>query len=223
MNTSLNSERSEQKDKSFKNSMILMLVLIFATIIIFTAQTYAYFSDSISSEQNRIAAGKLDVELIEMQNGEISQTAYAEPIRIMPATSVSKTVRVKNNGTLPIYVRIKIEKTINKSENEIPDGWEELIVCDFNTTDGPWIYHEGYYYYKVSLDAGSTTAQLFDTVSFSKDMGNQFENSEIGFAVLCQATQANGNSDDPLTAWGWPSDAVIETEGEQNNSSEQID
>lgn len=221
MNKAFHSESDGQKDKSFRNSMILMFALIFATIIIFTAQTYAYFNDSISSSQNSIAAGTLGVELVEMQNGESSLVSFIEPVSIMPATSVSKTVRVKNTGTLPIYVRIKIEKTINKPENEMPDGWEELISCDFNTIDGPWIYHEGYYYYKVSLDAGSTTAQLFDTISFSKDMGNQFENSEIEISVLCQAAQAVGNSDDPLTAWGWPSETATETEGEQNNASEQ--
>ena len=217
MNTSFNSERSEQKDKSFRYSMVLMLVLIFATIIIFTAQTYAYFVDSVNSAQNSIVTGTLGVELVEMQNGDTSLISFTEPVRVMPATSVSNIVRVKNTGTLPIYVRIKIEKTINKPENEIPDGWEELILCNFNTAEGPWVYQDGYYYYKVSLDAGSTTAQLFDTISFSKDMGNQFENSEIGFKVICQATQAGGNSDSALTAIGWPP----ETSGEQGSAPEQ--
>ena len=197
----------EQKDKSFKHSMILMLILIFVTIIVFAAQTYAYFTDGVQSNENRISAGKLDMELVEMQNGDSLQISDIDSIKMMPATSVSKTVRVKNTGSLPIYIRIKIEKTINKPENEMPDGWEELIICNFNVAEGPWIYHEGYYYYKVSLDAGSTTAQLFDTISFSKDMGNQFEDSEIAFTVICQATQANGNSDSPMTAWGWPSEA----------------
>jgi hypothetical protein len=52
-------------------------------------------------------------------------------------------------------------------------------------------------------------------------MGNEFTNSEIRFTVICQATQANGNSDSPLTAWGWPSEGNAPDNGIENGSADQ--
>ena len=123
---------------------------------------------------------------------------------------------------MPIYVRIKIEKSILESENEMPSDWESLISCNFLLDDestpeiheGLWSYRDGYYYYIIDVAPDATTAPLFDTVIFSPDMGNEFENSRIQFRVICQSVQANGNSDSPFTAWGWPA----APDGEGGNS-----
>lgn len=225
MDQNIQLEYQTKKTKSLKKSIISMAAFIIATFAIFSAQTYAYFVDSIESEQNRIIAGNLATEIIETQNTDQGQVAYVNPVRIMPATEVSKIVKVQNTGSLPVYVRIKIEKTIDKSESEMSADWKDLITCNFKIDDesteaieGLWIYRDGYYYYSVSLAPGSTTSPLFDTVFFSADMGNEFTNSKIQFAVICQSTQANGNSSDPLTAVGWPSEPVDNIQ--QGNASD---
>ena len=238
MDQTMQSNYVRQKKKSFRNSIISIAALTFVTVAIFSAQTYAYFTDNAASNNNRIVSGNLDIELIEMQDTQQGQIAYVNPVSIMPATDVSKIVSVQNSGSLPVYIRIKIEKSINKPANEIPVDWEDLISCNFkldnvDTTDkieGLWTYHDGYYYYNNTLAAGSTTSPLFDTVSFSPAMGNEFTNSEIRFTVICQATQANGNSDSPLTAWGWPPEDNAPDNGatengsvDQNNTPEQDD
>lgn len=232
MDQNILSESLRQKRKSLKKSIIATAALMLVTVAIFSAQTYAYFSDSSESEQNRIVAGNLDVEIIEMQEAGEGEIAYVNPVSIMPATSVSKIVRIKNTGSLPVYIRIKIEKSIDKPENEMPDAWEELITCNFKLDDestpdvieGLWIYRDGYYYYNGRVEAGSTTSALFDTVFFSADMDNSFANSKISFTVICQSTQANGNSDSPLTAIGWPPETSSGTQTvnstEQGNASE---
>lgn len=202
---------AKQKKRSLRRSVISVAALLVVTLSVFTAQTYAYFVDYAATEENRIVAGTLDVELVELQNSGEGEIAYVNPVSIMPGTEVSKIVKIKNAGDLPVYVRIKIEKTINKEENEIPSGWEELITCklgDQPIPGGLWTYRDGYYYYSIDLAPGSTTAPLFNTVAFSETMGNEFANSKIAFKVISQATQSNGNSDSPLTAWGWPPDPV---------------
>lgn len=204
-------EYKKKKAKSLKKSMISTVVLLVITVIIFSAQTYAYFSESVASDRSRIAAGNLDVELIKTQNGV--QTDHAvTPVNILPATSIKQGISVQNAGNLPVYVRIKIEKTILQSENEMPVGWESLILCNFDLDDestpdiseGSWRYLDGYYYYIVDIAPGSTTAPLFDTIIFSPKMGNEFKNSKIQFKVVCQSVQSTNNSDSPMTAWGWP-------------------
>ena len=230
MDQNMQSEYARQKKKSFRNSMISIAALSFVTVAIFSAQTYAYFTENANSDDNRIVSGNLDIELIEMQNTQQGQVAYVNPVSIMPATSVSKIVSVQNSGSLPVYIRVKIEKSINKSENEIPEGWENLITCNFKldnvdtpeTMEGLWTYHDGYYYYNNALTPGSTTAPLFDTVHFSHEMGNEFTNSEIRFAVICQATQANGNSDSALTAWGWPSEGDTPANDAADNAEDEM-
>ena len=207
-------EYIKRKDRQFKKSLIATFVMLIAAVAIFCAQTYAYFVDSSASSQNVISAGVLDMEIIELQEGENRTEQSVKPIHILPGTSFNRGVMVKNEGNLPFYVRIKVEKNVLQSENTIPDGWEELISCNFNvddetTTDvseGLWVYRDGYYYYIIAVTPGSSTTALFDTVTISPEMDNAFENSEIQFNVICQAVQSRGNSDSPLTAFGWPTE-----------------
>lgn len=183
------------------------IIAMIALAAIFAAQTFAYFTDSAVSENNRIVTGSLDVSLIEVSD-DGNYAWSADPIRIMPAGIYTYGgVGAKNSGTIPIYVRIKAEKNILRSEHEISPGWEDLIVCNFKTdAESPWVYHEGYYYYKFALASEEQTASLFDTVFFSPEMGNEFKNSSIQFKLICQSVQADSNSPDPTTAWGWPED-----------------
>ena len=198
------------KKKSFKRSLISMLAITVVAIIIFSAQTVAYFTDDNSTGRNVIQSGNVDIELIEMTKVGDSQVLYTNPVSVMPATSVSKIVSVHNAGTLPVYVRISLETAINKDENNLPDNWRSLITCNIN--EEYWTYQDGYFYYTLALEAGKSTAPLFDTVSFSPAMGNEFTNSEITLTVISEATQSNGNTDRATTATGWPASAAATQE-----------
>ena len=219
----LRTDNDKKREKSFISSIVSITLFVLVVFLIFSAQTYAFFTDSANSEQNRIVSGELNIELIEMKEDENGQEIYTNPVRIAPGIDVSKIVMVKNTGSLPVYVRIKIEKSINKPENEMPVGWAELISCNFDLDGNLWTYHDGYYYYNIPLDSGSATTPLFDTVSFSKDMGNEFTNSEIKLSVVCQSTQANGNTNSPITAVGWPPETVAETVEVSDTTDESND
>lgn len=203
-------------DKSIlklRNSLIGSFLFLVVMVAIFSAQTYAYFWDSTTTT-NQIKSGYLDVEFFEVQDGE-QETIHTTPVRFLPGTTVNKTVKIVNSGDLPVYVRIKIEKTVTNNENELPDGWEELISCKFHLDDEStpdvkeklWTYRDGYYYYYSKVDPQAITTSLFDEVYFSTAIGNELANTTLEFKVICQAVQANGNSGDPLTAWGWPDDS----------------
>ena len=198
-----------QSNKQLKTSLICTLVLLFVTLTIFIGQTFAYFTDSSSSQQNRIASGNLDVSIVEM-NGSGNFEWAGQPVKIMPASvfTIGGGVGIQNTGTLPMYVRVKVEKKMLQSENEMSPGWEDLISCNFMAGENsPWVYHEGYYYYKVALGAGERTAMLFDKVLFSPQMGNEFKNCSIQFQLICQSVQSNGNADNPVYAFGWPDES----------------
>ena len=201
------------KDKLLAGLPIGSVISLFVLLILFIGQTYAYFTYSNENNSNKIISGNIDMSIIDVNENGGDFDWSAEPIKIMPASVYAYGgVGVKNSGTLPIYVRIKVEKNIIQSEHEISPGWEHLIACNFmaSNEDLPeeqqdlWIYHEGYYYYKIALAPGEQTTSLFDKVLFAPEMGNEFKNSSIQFKLVCQAVQSGGNSPDPTNAWGWP-------------------
>ena len=77
----------------------------------------------------------------------------------------------------------------------------DLITISFNEAD--WTLIDGWYYYKGTIKAGEKTEMLFDTVSFSKDMGNEYQNATATLNSTAQAVQADHNGDNVFTAKGW--------------------
>ena len=196
-------EIANAKDKIFKRSLLSTIAFILISIIFFSAQTFAYFTDSEENNENVIQAGKLGIELIEMKDVNGSEQLYTNPVHVVPTSTVSKIVTVKNSGNLPTYVRISLEISIdNEEERNLPENWRELIGFDINTDF--WTFKDGYYYYILPLEPGHATASLFTSVTFSPDMGNEFTKSEIVIRVNAEATQVNGNGDNVLSAGGWP-------------------
>lgn len=201
-----NASSLKLKKKLFKRSFICLIALVIASAIHFSAWTVAYFGENVTAGYSTIKAGNVDILLIETMQGADGITAYMDPVSIMPATSVSKMVSVKNAGDLPIYIRIKLDMTIEDESNK-PADWKDLIRCTYGESDAcnsDWILkNDGYYYYKNALETGESAA-LFDTVHFSPAMGNQFTNQKFVLRITSEATQANGNGTSAQTAAGWP-------------------
>ncbi len=188
----------KKKKKAMLRPLITTVAFALVTIALFSAQTFAYFSESISANNQRIDGGQLDVELIEMMvDGGGSVEVYTDPVSVYPSAVVSKIVTVKNVGDLPAYIRIKLDKKVN-DEASLPPDWQEQMVCGINWSD--WEYADGYYYYKQSVAGGAETKALFETVSFLSSMGNEFMGKTLQLAVTVEATQANGNGSGPMNA-----------------------
>lgn len=185
----------KRRNKSFKNSVIASIAFALISVVLFSAQTYAYFTDSETSENNTIKAGNLKMEIIPAgEMGALTTAAF------MPGTEVDRSVSIKNTGSLPAYIRVKIDISIT-SDNSVPANWKDYV--DFNITD-LWDYKDGYYYYKVKVESGLITEKpVFDKITFSTDMDNSFTNSEIKITVTSEAIQSTFTGDSPLTA-PWP-------------------
>ena len=178
-----------------RNIVVSMFALVFVTVMFYSASTYSFFSDDANSASNKIAAGSLDMELVEMSSQGGVEYPFENNIRIVPSVKVSKIVRIKNTGTLPMYVRVKIDIAIDKDESTLPENWRSLILCNFNLDNeetgsaSAWELRDGYYYYILPLEADKVTTPLFDTITFSPEMGNEFTNSKIEVTVICEAIQ----------------------------------
>lgn len=185
-----------------KKIIITTLVFIVLTVLIFS--TSAYFSDSVTSNGNRIDTGVLEVQVREMRinadSGELE--AYTGPLSVMPGVGVSKIVTVYNAGDLPAYVRIRVSQRFELAQGVAGTSEADLIGWELNTDN--WAERDGYYYYLTPLAPGGETEPLFTKLTFAARMDNRYEGSLAYVKVTMDAVQSNENGADVFAATGWP-------------------
>lgn len=186
---------------------IRRILLLCAVLIICVSGalygTIAYIT-AVDTATNVITTGSIKLELTE---SAISEDGSIVPFKdvdgVMPGADVSKIVEVKNTGSKPAFVRIKLNKTAEYESGEFADLDMSLVTLDID--ENSWTLKEdGFYYYNKPLNPNEITNPLFTTVSFSKDMGNAFKKSRIKIDVTAYGVQAANNGDSPFDAQGWP-------------------
>lgn len=186
-----------------KTVTIAVLILCLAML---GYSTIAYFNTQ-EMARNVITTGNIDIELqetaINEDGEEILFEESQEKFNVMPGQEVSKIVRVKNIGSNPAYVRVKVQKDISLADGVYGEVNLNLITLDFDNIN--WTLGEGdYYYYNKSLAPGESTVALFRNVIFNKVMGNLYQGSTAIVKVNAQATQVKNNGDSVFNAAGWP-------------------
>ncbi len=199
-----------------RRKLFLLAIILIAAATISSA-TIAYFSYEDKAD-NVIISGEIKIELIE-KHGDVDFPA--EGVKgILPGTTVSKIVSVKNTGTAAAWVRVKVTGIIkDEAGNPLPletvhEGRPVPIMdIDFNTTD--WTYKDGYYYYNKPLPVDteeSVTTALFKNVHFNKLMDNRYKNSTANIEVAAQAVQSDNNpipeGGSVTDVKGWPADGT---------------
>lgn len=191
---------------------IISLALVICTLALLATGTAAYFTAD-GTATNVFTTGKIDVAVVETTLIDGEELPYEEiledgKLAVMPATVVSKIVKVEGQPECAdAYIRAKADVAIELASDTDGDFSPnlDLIIIGFNESD--WTYNEddGWYYYNGTIKAGEKTKQLFDTVTFSPDMGNEYQNSTATIAITAQAVQAKNNGASALAAQGWPS------------------
>ena len=186
-----------------KKKVVLTAALFLVTVLTFTFSTMAYFSDSVTAMGGGIKTGDASVHVIDTMDA--SELLPDGSMWIMPGYQVARSVAVKNVGTLPVYVRVRVSSVIALAEamqgreNEIDPS---LVKLDINTEY--WLLQGDYYYHRYPVLGGNTTMPLFTTVTFDKLMGNLYKDSSIQLEFTTHAVQANNNGTSFLDAAGWP-------------------
>ena len=188
-----------------KKLIASVIALIVTTVVIFSAQTVAYFSDKIETNPVITISGtNLAGELIE--NTVINGAVVSGPVavRVMPGNTVAKSVAVRNTGSIDMYLRMTVDVEFQLSE-EYEDASVDPTLVELMINDDYWYdSDDGYYYYKEAISHGEITEPLFTEVIFSGDMDNTYTNSTITFRIKAYAVQSNGNELSVFEAQGWP-------------------
>ena len=183
---------------------IAALVVFIAIAVMSISGTMAYFTaDSIAT--NVITAGNIDIVLEEWEEAENGDwVEYQNGKEIMPGDTISKIVTVKNISTAEAaFIRVAVDKVIVLKSGQNDEDADKVITCNINEKD--WTLKDGYYYYNYPLAAGEVTSPLFETVTFSGEMGNKYQNCNVEISVIAEAVQVkNQEVTTALEAAGWP-------------------
>lgn len=100
-----------------------------------------------------------------------------------PGGSVKKTVKVKNTGDVPCFVRTQV--LFSNGEAEV------VSTIDFNTADWTERQADGYFYYKHILPAGKSSTALMDAIKIA-DNAHLEELKDFQVIVYSESVQSEG-------------------------------
>ena len=188
-----------------RNKRIIAVLAITSILAVMVFQTLAFFTAE-DTALNRVTMG--NVALILNDDTINPETEELEPFPvegfdlIMPGDVIDKIVSVTNDGANPIWVRIRLDRSILLA-GEAADV--DFNVLGLNLNDEDWTEGvDGWFYYNEVLAPGETTENLFTQVTFPTSLGNEFMNAEVEIDVLAQGVQSQNNGLTVQEAAGWP-------------------
>ena len=167
-----------QEKSRNKNILMVVTVLLCLLLLMGSPAISAYFTDGDSSG-NAFQVGE--------EKSSISEV-FSLPAVLTAGTSFQKTVKVTNDGRVPIYVRVLVL---------FDNSMEQYCTVDWNETD--WVYDsgDGYWYCPKVLEEGMTSSSLFTRVTIDDDapeaLYTDFE--IIVYEESVEAHQGQGFSD----------------------------
>ena len=197
--------------KARQKLAILSVVVLALSLIAYG--TVAYFTAE-GTAHNVVTMGSVKIQLHDEtlnDDGEIRDFNAVYPgdqggkLGVMPATTHSKIVSVENTGTNPCWVRVHVQKygTLADGTAYMPSDLA-YVQLDLTNTE-KWAYDEedNWFYYTEPLQPGETTATLFESVTFDKEMGNKYQESSVEISASAEAVQSanNGTSWDTVASW----------------------
>ena len=203
---------------------VFSLALVICCLSVFIASsTLAYFTKE-DTATNVITTGKIDIDLVEEMvdpqsengdrivierdnedGGETREEIRFNVSGVMPGQDVVKVVYVENKPYAnDAWVRINITKSIVLADGT--EGDPDLLEIIFDTENWTAREEDGttWYYCKAPLTTEKPTEPLMETVTFSIEADNKYQNATAEIIVLAQAVQVKNNGSTALEAQGWP-------------------
>ena len=171
---------------------VVLAAAIIAIVGLAAAGTNAY-TTAEAHTTNVITTGEISITLNDAIKGGEQVSGGWELGHVMPGMDVKKPISVTNDGPGDAWVRVLVYEFSDPSHADLCD------MVSFKLDDDDWVDgQDGWYYYSKPLKAGEDTSHLFvgDKVSFSPEMGNDYQGCKVTMLVLAQATQVKNNHDD---------------------------
>jgi len=181
------------KTRTTKRTLALSFTSLVLCVVMLAGTTFAWFTDSDSTDVNKIVAGELDVVLTNGA-GTAEQTEALKFVDFNGKTDgllwepgvtfKTQSFQVKNDGNLALKFKVFIN-----TENTVVTGENLLNVIDFSIEDvqGQAIDLANY---EGNLLPGDASGELFLIGHMKEEAGNEYMNATLdGVAITVYATQ----------------------------------
>lgn len=206
------------KTKRTRSALISSVVSLFLCFTMLLGTTYAWFTDSVTSANNKIVSGKLDVDLYLWSSETKAVKITEESAPIFGANSLvaqnnaadtlwepGKTqvvyLSIKNNGSLALKYKVAIEVT--DVQKNITDVLEYTITPNekWSATPVAWAGNgesvvEGTNVATSDVVLGAEKEHFFAlSVHMDENAGNDYQDGSVTFDISILATQLASEND----------------------------
>ena len=194
-----------------KNLIVIVLIILFSV-----GGTLAFFT-STSELENEFKSGRYKT---------VSTDNFISPSDWKPGDTTPKTITTKNEGTMPVRVRVKLtEEWKSENNNVLPLVYnnERVSIINYDNEDD-WVKDGDYYYYIGELAPGEETSSLIKSITYNpntpsdmnctsnngvyncKSTGDGYDGGTYTLNVVVESVQ----SDLAVSAWNLSSDPTEE-------------
>lgn len=159
---------------------VLSILVIISTFAIGSLANWFTSSDSVTNN-------------FKLANYEVVTHEKFVPKNPKKGSDITKEVTVKNTGTLPTYVRVKI---VPYWKNGMPLKYNGINTVDLNFTNSKeWVKNGDFYYYKKILQPGETSEVLLNGLTVSSKLNNNddYKMNELEVDVFTESVIYKGD------------------------------
>ena len=197
------------KSRSTKSALLTSVTAMILCFAMLLSTTYAWFTDSASSTDNKIVSGNLDVELYQWTAADASTNisdshtpVFTDDILWEPGMTQVVYLSIKNAGTLALKYKVALDVT-NVSSDALTDVMEYAITPDATYgTVTAWAGNG------TKAVPGTNPTQAVDvelapgaehffalSVHMLEEAGNEYMNESITFDIRVLAGQLSYEED----------------------------
>ena len=205
--------------KATKRALLTSITALAMCVVMLVGTTFAWFTDTASTNVNKIEAGNLDV-VLQMEDGTGWKDAEGETLQFKKAGSTNQDLlwepgctyelpklRVVNNGNLKLKYKVAITGINGDAKLNKAIDW--TINNDGNLIDATATVKE----YKLDAKNGATVDSDILTITghMKENAGNEYQGLTIdGIAITVTATQATGEYDSTRNDYDENADYTIQ-------------
>ncbi len=204
------------KTKSTKRALLMSALALLMCVSMLIGSTYAWFTDSVTSANNKIVAGNLDVglylwtaagEKVEITDesapifgaGSIAQNKNAETLWEPGKTQVAY-LSIKNNGTLDLKYKVAIN--VEDVAKDLYKAMEYAIVPDATFGEvTSWTGGKTVTTGINATDANDVALKKGEehffalSIHMQEEAGNEYMNGQVNFDIKVLAGQLTSEED----------------------------
>lgn len=189
-----------KQNKSAKRSLLFSVLSLLLCCTMLAGTTFAWFTDSVTSGNNKIVAGNLDVELYHSNktvtdDKVTATTALFQQTLWEPGVAVFENLKVANEGTLALKYQLMINFT---NAVKTPEGKTLADVLKVGVVEG-------------GVDVAGTRDAVVGAVKTWEPLAT---------FVLEEALEANASDTYGIVIWWEPSD--VDNDFNMNNENKNI-